>query len=68
MSHVPLTTPDPICCKKLEPVPLDELPVIKEGGHIDGRRLVNPPNTPNAELDEEDSIGVLELELGIPPL
>ena len=33
-----LTTPEPICCKRLDPVPAEELPVMKDGGHMEGLR------------------------------
>lgn len=43
------------------------LPVIKVGGHMDGRRLVKPLSPPNDEMEAVLSMGTLVLPLG-PPL
>ena len=62
-----LTTPDPICCRILEPVSADLLPVMKVGGHIDGRLVVNPLSPLKDETEDVGSIGTLVLAFGIPP-
>lgn len=62
-----LTTPDPICCRMLELVSVDLLPVMKVGGHMDGRRVVRPLKPLNDATDVVGSIGTLVLAFGIPP-
>jgi hypothetical protein len=62
-----LTTPDPICCRMLLPLSVVLFPVIKVGGHIEGRRLVKPLSPPNDEMEAVLSMGTLVLPLG-PPL
>jgi len=40
---------------------------MKDGGHMDDLRLVNPLKLANDDPEEVDSIGTLVLALGIPP-
>lgn len=63
-----ITTPDPICWRKLDPVAPLPFPVKKGGGQTDCRRPANPPNV--EPIDEElrlGNMGTLVLAFGIPP-
>lgn len=62
-----LTTPDPICWRIDEPLSVVLFPVMKVGGHMDGRRLVKPLSPLNDEMDPVLSMGTLVLPFG-PPL
>lgn len=62
-----LTTPDPICWRMDDPLSVVLFPVMKVGGHMDGRRLVKPLSPLNDEMEPVLSIGTLVLPFG-PPL